>query len=102
MILCDEHVLTLSQQVSREVIDPYYIDGQDSTHSKWMSFINTDQHEGEQNIIEYNYLGNVYCHTFKSIYPASELLGAYGMLYAQELGTETKLKVNHLLRLMVF
>ena len=84
-----EHVLALSQQVRREEIDSYFIDGQDSNNSKWMSFINTARHEGEQNVIAYQYLGKVYCRTFKSIYPASELLGGYGKQYANELGTHT-------------
>ena len=84
-----EHILALSQQVRCEVIDPSFIDGQDSTHSKWMSFINTARHKGEQNVIPYRYLGKVYCRTFKSIDPASELLGAYGKQYAKDLGTDT-------------
>ena len=87
-----EHVLTLSQQVRHEVIDPYFIDGQDPTHSKWMSFINTARHEGEQNVIAYQYLGKFYCRTFKSIYPASELLGSCGKQYSKELGTDTNIE----------
>ena len=53
-----------------------------------MSFINTARNEGEQNVIPYHYLGKVYCRTFKSIYPASELLGANGKQYAKDLSTD--------------
>ena len=83
------HVLALSQQVRHEVTDSYFIDGQNSNNSNWMSLINTARHEGEQNVIAYQYLGKVYCRTIKSIYPASELLGGYGKQYVKELGMDT-------------
>ena len=83
------YILALSQQVRCEVTDPNFIDGLDSTHSKWMSFINTARHEGEQNVITYHYLGKVYCRTLKSISPASELLRGCGKQCAKEPGIDT-------------
>ena len=57
--------------------------------SNWMKFVNTARNEEEQNVFVYQYLGNIYYRTFKSISPASELLGGYGKQYAKKLGTDT-------------
>ena len=72
---CCEHVLPLSQQVNHEGVDPYFIDGQETTDSNWMKFVNTARYEEEQNVIVYKYHGNIYYRTFKTISPTSELLG---------------------------
>ena len=85
-----EHIHPLSQQVNHEGVDPYFIDGQVFSHSNWMRFANIARYEEEQNIIVYRYHGNIYYRTFKSISPASELLGGYGKQYATKIGEETK------------
>ena len=54
-----------------------------------MSFINCARHEEEQNVIAYQYHGNVYCRTSKFIEPATELLGGYVKQSAKELVTNT-------------
>ena len=86
---CGEHVLPLSQQVNHEGVDPYFIDGKDTTDSNWMKFVNTARHKEEQNVTVYKYHGNIYFRTFKTISPESELLGGYGKQYEKILGEHT-------------
>ena len=83
-----EHVLPLSQQVNHEGVDPYFINRQDTTDSKCTKFVNTARHE-EQNVIVNKYHGDIYNCTFKTIPPASELLGGYGQKYEKKLGNGT-------------
>ena len=86
---CCECILPLSQQVNQEGLDPYFIDRQDTTDSNWMKFVNTARHE-EQNVIVYQYHGNIYYRTFKNISPASELLGGYRKHYVKKkIGKDT-------------
>ena len=88
---CGKHVLPLSQQVNHGGIDPCVIDGQHTTDSNWMRFVNTARCEEEQNVIVYQYHGNIYYH----ISPASELLGGYGKQCVEELGTDTNTEGNY-------
>ena len=54
-----------------------------------MRFINDARHEEEQNVIAYQYRGNINCRTLKSIYPAVELLAGCEQHYPTECGTDT-------------
>ena len=85
----------------RHGVDPYYINGQNSTHSNWMKLVNTARHEGKQNVIAYQYLGNIYYRTVKSISPASELLGDCEKQYTKKLGTDTNTEGKLFLRFIV-
>ena len=69
-------------------MDPYFIDGQDPSHSNWMRFVNCARNEDEQNALAYQFCGGIYYRTFKTIYPESELLVWYGEKYAKELGID--------------
>ena len=57
-----------------------------------MTFVNCTRNEDEQNILAYQYCGGIYYHTFKTIYPESELLVWYGKKYAKKLGMDLHLE----------
>ena len=64
----------------------YYIDGQSDKQSNWLRFINCARNENEQNLVAFQYHGNIYYRSFKHIYPGNELYVWYGEEYARELG----------------
>ena len=78
-----------TNQVEQEGVDPYFINGQDSTQFNWMEFVNCARYEDEHNVIAYQYHDNIYYQTIKSINPASELLVWYEKQYAKECGIDT-------------
>ncbi len=64
-----------------------------------MRFVNCARNESEQNIIAFQYHGEIYYRTFKNIYPGAELLVWYGDHYATDLGIST-LREGELLLLL--
>ena len=75
-------------QIRHNGVHPYLIDGHDLSHSNWMRFINCAQREDEQNVLAYQYHGNIYYRTVKTIRSESELLVWYEENYAKELGID--------------
>ena len=63
-----------------------YVDAKDESNSNWMRFVNCACHEGQQNLIAFQYDGHVYYKTFRDIPPNTELLVWYGEQYGAELG----------------
>ena len=55
-----------------------------------MRYVNCARNESEQNLIAYQYRGQIYYRSFKPIHPGKELLVYYGEEYAKELGIEEK------------
>ena len=53
-----------------------------------MRYVNCARNESEQNLIAYQYRGQIYYRSFKPIHPGKELLVYYGEEYAKELGIE--------------
>ena len=51
-----------------------------------MRFVNCARNEAEQNLISFQYHGDIYYRTIKHVTPGSELLVWYGEEYAKELG----------------
>ena len=51
-----------------------------------LRFINCARHEEEQNLLSFQYQGNIYCYTIKDILPGTELLVWYGEQYVKLLG----------------
>ena len=51
-----------------------------------MRFVNCARNEAEQNLISFQYHGDIYYRTIKHVTPGSELLVWYGEQYAMELG----------------
>ena len=64
----------------------YYIDGRSDKQSNWLRFIICARNVDEQNLIGFQYCGNIYYRSFKHIYPGNELYVWYGEQYARELG----------------
>ena len=62
------------------------MDGSDPSCSNWLRFINCARNEEEQNMVAYQYHGEIYYRTFKAVYPGNELIVWYGEQYAEELG----------------
>uniref|UniRef100_A0A8D0HM39 PR/SET domain 7 n=1 Tax=Sphenodon punctatus TaxID=8508 RepID=A0A8D0HM39_SPHPU len=63
-----------------------YIDGKDESNSNWMRYVNCARDEEEQNLVAFQYHGQIYYRTCKLILPHSELLVWYGEEYGKELG----------------
>ena len=83
-------------QIHKDGQKPYFLDGRDASKSNWLRFVNCARHEEEQNMVAFQYKGEIYYRTFKHLYPGSELLVWYGREYAQELGISIRLgKLYH-------
>nr|XP_034973424.1 histone-lysine N-methyltransferase PRDM9-like [Zootoca vivipara] len=63
-----------------------YIDGKNETNSNWMRYVNCARNEEEQNLVAFQYHGEIYYRTCKIILLHSELLVWYGEEYGKELG----------------
>ncbi|XP_022086382.1 histone-lysine N-methyltransferase PRDM9-like [Acanthaster planci] len=64
----------------------HYVDGKNPNKGNWMRYVNCACSEAEQNLIAYQYCGQIYYRSFKPIHPGQELLVFYGEEYATELG----------------
>ena len=53
-----------------------------------MRYINCSRYEKEQNLIAFQYYGEIYYRTYKNVKPGEELLVWYGDEYARELGID--------------
>jgi len=53
-----------------------------------MRYVNCARNEDEQNLIAYQYKGEIYYRSFKEILPETELLVWYGKDYGKDLGIE--------------
>ena len=54
--------------------------------SNWMRYVNCARNEAEQNLIAYQYRGQIYYRSIKEIQPGKELLVYYGEEYAKGVG----------------
>ena len=66
----------------------HFINGENKSKANWMRYVNCARNESEQNLIAYQYRGQIYYRSFKPIQPGTELLVFYGEEYAKELGIE--------------
>ena len=72
--------------MKRVDVESYYIDGQSDKQSNWLRFVNCARNVDEQNLVAFQYHGNIYYRTLKHIYLGNELYVWYGEQYARELG----------------
>ncbi|XP_065903868.1 zinc finger protein 709-like isoform X2 [Dysidea avara] len=79
-------------EVTKNGSESYYIDAKNEKHSNWLRFINCARNESEQNLLSFQYKGNIYCYTIKSIPPGTELLVWYGEDYVKQ----QRLTVDHM------
>lgn len=82
-------------QIKRNGSEAYYIDGKNEEHGNWMRFVNCARHEAEQNLISFQYHGDIYYRTIKHVTPGSELLVWYGEEYAKALGLSVDYSLNN-------
>ena len=78
--------LNQSFQIVKDGKVLYYVNGADVQESNWMRFVNCSRVEEEQNLIAYQYRGEIFYRAYKDIQAGSELLVWYGEAYATHLG----------------
>ncbi|KAL4703491.1 hypothetical protein ACJJTC_011293 [Scirpophaga incertulas] len=66
------------------------VDAADPNYSNWMRYVNCSRHWREQNLVAYQYRGQIYYRTIKIIPPNTELLVFYGGQFARLLGVNLK------------
>ncbi|XP_006812034.2 histone-lysine N-methyltransferase PRDM9-like [Saccoglossus kowalevskii] len=75
---CPKHPLQIIQDnpipegfkgshVSKQDKRNYFVDGKEETKSNWMRFINCARNESEQNLVAFQYHGEIYYRSFKAI-----------------------------------
>ena len=67
----------------------HYIDAEDTRFSNWLRYVNCARSESEQNLLAFQYHGEVYYRTICPIKAGTELLVWYGDEYGRELGIVT-------------
>jgi hypothetical protein len=64
----------------------HVIDGIDPSKSNWLRFVNCARCEEEQNLIAFQYHGEIFYRVYKEIKAGTELLVWYGDEYGEQLG----------------
>ncbi|KAB0344364.1 hypothetical protein FD754_021290, partial [Muntiacus muntjak] len=63
-----------------------YVDGKDESLANWMRYVNCARDEEEQNLVAFQYHGQIFYRTCQVVRPDCELLVWYGDEYGKELG----------------
>ncbi|XP_049646044.1 histone-lysine N-methyltransferase PRDM9-like [Suncus etruscus] len=63
-----------------------YVDGTDESLANWMRYVKCAREDVEQNLVAFQYHGQIFYRTCRIIKPGCELLVWYGDEYGQELG----------------
>nr|XP_020737215.1 LOW QUALITY PROTEIN: histone-lysine N-methyltransferase PRDM9-like [Odocoileus virginianus texanus] len=63
-----------------------YVDGKDTSWANWMRYVNCARDDEEQNLVAFQYHGQIFYRTCQVIRPGCELLVWYGDEYGQDLG----------------
>lgn len=72
-------------QIIENGLVTHVVDARDESHSNWLRFVNCARNEDEQNLIAFQYRGDIYYRSYKVIEPGMELLVWYGDKYACDL-----------------
>ncbi|XP_048586840.1 histone-lysine N-methyltransferase PRDM9-like [Nematostella vectensis] len=75
-------------EISKDGKFNHFVDGHNEEDSNWMRFVNCSRCEREQNLVAFQYRGQIYYRSYKDINPGAELLVWYGDKYANDLGIE--------------
>ena len=73
-------------QIVKDGKTSHVINGYDPSKSNWLRYVNCARCENEQNLLAYQYHGEVYYRTYKEVDPGDELLVWYGDEYGEALG----------------
>ncbi|XP_045701606.1 histone-lysine N-methyltransferase PRDM9-like [Phyllostomus hastatus] len=65
-----------------------YVDGKDRSWANWMRYVNCARDDEEQNLVAFQYHGQIFYRTCRVIRPGCELLVWFGDEYGQELGSK--------------
>ncbi|XP_043738784.1 probable histone-lysine N-methyltransferase PRDM7 [Cervus elaphus] len=63
-----------------------YVDGKDTSWANWMRYVNCARDNEEQNLVAFQYHGQIFYRTCQVVRPGCELLVWYGDEYGQDLG----------------
>ncbi|XP_060993717.1 histone-lysine N-methyltransferase PRDM9-like [Dama dama] len=63
-----------------------YVDGKDTSWANWMRYVNCARDDEEQNMVAFQYHGQIFYRTCQVVRPGCELLVWYGDEYGQDLG----------------
>lgn len=77
-------------QIRRNCRPLYCVDAKDCGVANWMRYVNCARHEEEQNLMAYQYKGEIYYRTVRHIPAHVELLVWYGDEYGRELGIDVE------------
>ena len=64
----------------------HYVNAADESQSNWLRYVNCARNHLEQNLVGFQYEGEIFYRAFKDIPPTCELLVWYGGQYARDLG----------------
>ncbi|XP_035873660.1 histone-lysine N-methyltransferase PRDM9-like isoform X3 [Phyllostomus discolor] len=67
-----------------------YVDVKDRSWANWMRYVNCARDDEEQNLVAFQYHGQIFYRTCQVIRPGCELLVWFGDEYGQELGSKWK------------
>ena len=73
-------------QIYKEGHSHHYVDAADKNEANWMRYVNCACREEDQNLLAFQFHGEIYYRTIENISAHSELLVWYGDEYGQELG----------------
>ena len=62
-----------------------YVNGFDATQSNWLRYVNCPRNYEEQNLVGFQYAGEIFYRSYVDIPPDVELLVWYGNQYARDL-----------------
>ncbi|XP_063436674.1 histone-lysine N-methyltransferase PRDM9-like [Mytilus trossulus] len=82
------HSTGYAWQIYTDGTTSHYIDANNKTKSNWMRYVNCARNEDEQNLIAYQYKGQIFYRSFKDIAKGTELLVWYGQDYGKDLGID--------------
>ncbi|XP_061727394.1 histone-lysine N-methyltransferase PRDM9-like [Cydia pomonella] len=78
------------QIFDRERKPSHVLDARDANKSNWMRYVNCSRHFSEQNLVAFQYQGQLYYRTIKIIPSFTELLVFYGSEFASELRVDLR------------
>ncbi|XP_060524340.1 histone-lysine N-methyltransferase PRDM9-like [Cylas formicarius] len=70
------------------------VDAGDESISNWTRYVNCADHMSRQNLVAFQYKGNLYYRTARTINAGEELLVFYGKSFAEKLGVDVKSYFN--------
>ena len=73
-------------QIYKEGKAHHYVDAADKNESNWMRYVNCACREEDQNLLAFQFHGDIFYRTIENVSAHTELLVWYGDEYGQELG----------------